>query len=62
MVSLPPAIARHERAGRSTDFIWLAEFYGVPTQRLNEQVKRNKNRFPDDFMFQPKYIDTILSL
>ena len=30
----------------------LAEFYGVPTKRLNEQVKRNKARFPDDFMFQ----------
>jgi reverse gyrase len=30
----------------------LAEFYGVPTKRLNEQVKRNKNRFPEDFMFQ----------
>ncbi len=28
----------------------LAEFCGVPTKRLNEQVKRNKNRFPDDFM------------
>ena len=30
----------------------LAEFYGVPTKRLNEQVKRNKSRFPVDFMFQ----------
>jgi hypothetical protein len=30
----------------------LAEFYGVSTKRLNEQVKRNKNRFPEDFMFQ----------
>ena len=30
----------------------LAEFYGVQTKRLNEQVKRNKSRFPDDFMFQ----------
>ena len=30
----------------------LSEFYGVPTKRLNEQVKRNKDRFPDDFMFQ----------
>jgi len=30
----------------------LAEFYGVPTKRLNEQVKRNKDRFPDDFMLQ----------
>ncbi|MCU0641913.1 MAG: ORF6N domain-containing protein [Candidatus Margulisbacteria bacterium] len=30
----------------------LAELYGVPTGRLNEQVKRNICRFPDDFMFQ----------
>ena len=30
----------------------LAHFYGVPTKRLNEQVKRNANRFPADFMFQ----------
>ncbi len=26
--------------------------YGVPTKRLNEQVRRNRNRFPDDFLFQ----------
>jgi len=30
----------------------LAALYGVTTKRLNEQVKRNRNRFPDDFMFQ----------
>ena len=30
----------------------LAELYGVPTKRLNEQVKRNVERFPNDFMFQ----------
>lgn len=30
----------------------LAELYGVKTKRLNEQVKRNRDRFPDDFMFQ----------
>lgn len=30
----------------------LAEMYGVPTKRLNEQVKRNSDRFPIDFMFQ----------
>lgn len=30
----------------------LAEVYGVPTKRLNEQVKRNRDRFPEDFMFQ----------
>ena len=29
----------------------LAELYGVPTKRLNEQVRRNAERFPDDFMF-----------
>lgn len=30
----------------------LAELYGVTTKRLNEQVKRNQARFPEDFMFQ----------
>jgi len=30
----------------------LADMYGVKTKRLNEQVKRNINRFPSDFMFQ----------
>lgn len=30
----------------------LAQLYGVETKRLNEQVKRNIDRFPDDFMFQ----------
>ncbi len=30
----------------------LAYLYGIETRRLNEQVKRNRNRFPEDFMFQ----------
>lgn len=30
----------------------LARLYGVDTRRLNEQVKRNLERFPEDFMFQ----------
>lgn len=30
----------------------LAALYDVPTKRLNEQVKRNRKRFPADFMFQ----------
>ena len=30
----------------------LAKLYGVGTKRLNEQVRRNKARFPEDFMFQ----------
>ena len=29
----------------------LAKFYGVETKGLNEQVRRNPERFPDDFMF-----------
>src|SRR5258708_25023263 len=30
----------------------LAELYGITTFRLNEQVKRNRKRFPEDFMFR----------
>jgi hypothetical protein len=30
----------------------LARLYGVTTKRLNEQLKRNKERFPSDFIFQ----------
>jgi hypothetical protein len=30
----------------------LARIYGVQSRRLNEQVKRNAHRFPDDFMFR----------
>ncbi|MGH9575606.1 MAG: ORF6N domain-containing protein [Candidatus Acidiferrales bacterium] len=35
----------------------LAELYGVNTKRLNEQVKRNKDRFPADFMFQLNLVE-----
>lgn len=30
----------------------LAALYGVPTKRLNEQVKRNRQRFPEDFVIR----------
>ena len=33
----------------------LAELYGVETKRLNEAVKRNKERFPESFCFKLKY-------
>ncbi len=33
----------------------LARLYQVSTKRLNEQVRRNIRRFPDDFMFQLNY-------
>ena len=41
---------------------WL-ELYGVETRRLNEQVKRNIERFPEDFMFQltPNEFDNLKS-
>jgi hypothetical protein len=40
---------RRQRVILDTD---LSTLYGVTTKRLNEQVKRNKERFPADFMFQ----------
>ncbi|MFH0955798.1 MAG: ORF6N domain-containing protein [Candidatus Falkowbacteria bacterium] len=36
----------------------LAVLYDVPTKRLNEQVKRNIERFPDDFVFRLNKIET----
>ena len=30
----------------------LADLYGVTTKRLNEQLRRNRDRFPDDFVFR----------
>lgn len=35
----------------------LAALYGVTTKRLNEQVRRNIERFPEDFMFQLNVIE-----
>ena len=40
---------RGQRAMLDAD---LASIYGVQTRRLNEQVRRNAERFPGDFMFQ----------
>lgn len=37
----------------------LAMLYGVETKALNQAVKRNINRFPDDFMFQPSQEESI---
>jgi phage regulator Rha-like protein len=42
-------VLRQQKVILDTD---LAELYGVPVKRLNEQVKRNQERFPSDFMFQ----------
>lgn len=42
-------IIRGQRVILASD---LAILYGVPVKRLNEQVRRNADRFPDDFVFQ----------
>lgn len=42
-------VLRHHKVILDAD---LAELYGVSVKRLNEQVKRNQERFPSDFMFQ----------
>lgn len=43
------AVFRHHRVLLDAD---LAELYGVPTKVLLQAVKRNSERFPEDFMFQ----------
>jgi len=35
----------------------LAELYDVPAKALNQAVKRNRQRFPDDFMFQLDHLE-----
>jgi hypothetical protein len=42
-------VIRGQKVMLDTD---LAELYQVPTKRMNEQVRRNLARFPEDFMFQ----------
>lgn len=40
---------RHQKVMLDSD---LADMYGVSTKRLKEAVRRNIERFPDDFMFE----------
>jgi hypothetical protein len=47
-VSSKILILRDQKVILDTD---LAELYGVPVKRLNEQIKRNPQRFPADFLF-----------
>ena len=42
-------VVRGQRVSLDAD---LAQLYGTNTKRLNEQVKRNRGRFPTDFLFQ----------
>ncbi len=54
--STPPQLVEHLiRTVRGQRIILdadLARVYGVPTKQLNQAVKRNLDRFPDDFAFQ----------
>jgi len=61
MTTLPQALSAPEMIENKILFLRgkkvmldrdLAVLYGVPTFRLNEQVKRNRQRFPPDFMFR----------
>lgn len=47
-VSAKILVLRNQKIILDTD---LAELYGVPVKRLNEQLKRNLKRFPPDFLF-----------
>jgi hypothetical protein len=47
---------RGERVILATD---LAKLYGVETKKLNQQVKRNLDRFPSDFMFQVTRLEMV---
>lgn len=49
MIEKKILLIRGERVMLDAD---LSELYGVTTKRLNEQVKRNTDRFPADFAFQ----------
>lgn len=55
---MPPVLAKIRpriftiRKRRVMLDVQLAEFYGVTPKRLREQVRRNRERFPDDFMFE----------
>jgi len=42
-------LLRHQRVILDTD---IADLYGVPVKVLNQQVKRNRERFPADFVFR----------
>ena len=52
LVAAIPSVIREIRGQRVVVDEDLARLYGVATKRLNEQVRRNRARFPADFMFR----------
>ena len=51
-MAVADAILKGREFGETIHDFDLAMLYGVKNKRLNEQVKRNIERFPNDFMFQ----------
>jgi hypothetical protein len=50
---LTQAVRRNEKDLASRDYAFkITELYRVKTLRLNEQVRRNADRFPDDFLLR----------
>jgi hypothetical protein len=49
IINFPILVVRGQRVMLDAD---LAKVYHVPTKRLNEQLRRNRRRFPEDFAFQ----------
>jgi hypothetical protein len=49
LTAMPASLLRGQKVLLASD---LAELYGVETKVLNQAVRRNRTRFPDDFMFQ----------
>lgn len=47
-------VLRNQRVILDSD---LAELYGVPVKQLNQQVKRNRYRFPKDFLFRLTHVE-----
>jgi len=48
-LNIPTFTVRGQRVILDVD---LADIYGVPTKQLNQQRRRNTDRFPEDFVFQ----------
>lgn len=57
-VFLEARVLRGQRVLLDAD---LAKLYGVTSKRLNEQVRRNRNRFPEDFAFHLEFNELLMN-
>ena len=61
VIRSPHAVIRRVRGQAVILDADLAVLYGVTTKRLNEQIRRNRKRFPEDFVFQLSWNEAQLS-